>query len=139
MWNDRYGVGLFAPAVFDPLSATALGLTVAGGATSALGTLAGGSAAKRAGLAQQQADEFRVQQAEQNAQLARAAGGVRAQDTGIKTNQVDLDLDRAGRGVGRRSRGRLGRNHGRRHRQAWHVPPVDGPVQRRVPGDGPPQ
>lgn len=91
MWNDRYAFRLSDAAVFDPASATAtaIGLTVAGGATGALGTLAGGSAAKQAGLMQQQADEFRAKQAEQNASLAIAGGQVKAADTTLKANAAE--------------------------------------------------
>jgi hypothetical protein len=80
MFNDRYAAGLFGRVVFDPISATAIatGLTLAGGATSAMATLAGGAGAKRADLAQRQADIFRAKQAEQNAGLAIASGQVRA-------------------------------------------------------------
>jgi hypothetical protein len=34
MFNDRYSAGLWGRATFDPLSLTAAGLTIAGGATS---------------------------------------------------------------------------------------------------------
>lgn len=101
MFNERYAPADFSPtgerwlvrqwerADFDPISATAIGLAVAGGATSAMGTLAGGSAAKQAGLAQQQADEFKAKQAEQNAGLAIASSQVRMRDTQLKTGLAE--------------------------------------------------
>lgn len=90
MWNDRYAFRLSDAAVFDPTGGVlTAGLMVAGGATGALGTLAGGSAAKQAGLMQQQADEFRAKQAEQNASLAIAGGQVKAADTTLKANAAE--------------------------------------------------
>ncbi len=65
-----------APALL-PLS---LGLTAAGSAVSAAGTIAGGRAAQQSALAQQQALEFRARQEEAAAQEARAAAGRAAQD-----------------------------------------------------------
>jgi hypothetical protein len=59
--------------VFDPIATPAmLALTAAGGAMSAMGTLAGGKAAAQAGYASQQAHEFAARQQEQAGQEGRA-------------------------------------------------------------------
>lgn len=98
MMSDRYTTGLWRAMVFDPLSLTAAvgltasqvaglsaGATLAGGAVSGLSALMGGRAAKTAGQLQQQADEFKANQAGQNAGMAIGAASVRAQDTQQKT------------------------------------------------------
>lgn len=61
---------------------------MAGGAMSAMGTLAGGSAAKQAGLMQQQADEFQAEQATDNAAQAFAAGQRTSLDTALKARMA---------------------------------------------------
>lgn len=74
----------FRNANFDPITATAMAATAAGGGLSAMGTLAGGNAAKQAGLLTQQADEFKAQQLTENSAGAIAAAGRTAIDTNLK-------------------------------------------------------
>jgi hypothetical protein len=85
MWNDRYSAGLAGRAVFDPLTLTAVGLSVAGGALTAGGTLAAGSAAKQAGQMQQTAANFQATQLKENAAQALASSQRTAMDTALKT------------------------------------------------------
>lgn len=89
MHNDRYSAGLWGRAVADPISLTMAGVAAGGAGLSALSTLAGGRAAKQAGLMQQQAEEFKAKQAEQNAGLAIAGGQVRQFDTQLKASQAE--------------------------------------------------
>ena len=60
--------------VFDPITISALALTGAGTAASAMGTLMGGSAAAAAGAAAQQAAEFTARQQKMGAREARSVG-----------------------------------------------------------------
>lgn len=93
MWNDRYINPcslLSRGAVFDPVTMTVL--TVAGGAISAAGTLAGGAAAARAGEAQQGAANFRATQEDQAAAESRAAAQRTALDKGRETRLLQSKL-----------------------------------------------
>lgn len=105
MFNDRFRYRLADTVAFDPASlalmgaagaaiggatpAIAAGSTLAGGAISAISSIMGGKAAKQAGQMQQQAEEFKAKQAEENASMAVAAAGVKAQDTGQKTSLTE--------------------------------------------------
>lgn len=60
--------------VFDPLTATAMALTAAGGGVSAMGTLAGGRAAQAAGVNAMNAAEFTAAQQRQQGNEALAVG-----------------------------------------------------------------
>jgi len=85
MWNERYRFALADRAAFDPLSMTAIGLTVAGGAAAAGGTLAGGNAAAQAGQMERAAAAYKATQLRQNAALAIRGGQIQAADTQTKT------------------------------------------------------
>jgi hypothetical protein len=93
MWNDRFlpGQGLWGRANFDPMTLTAASLaaTAAGGAISAGSTLAGGSYAKAAGVAQQQEADYQAKQLEQNATQAFASGQRKALDTTQRTQLAE--------------------------------------------------
>jgi hypothetical protein len=73
MWNDRYRnpCSVHTHGCFDPITAVTIA-TVAGGALSAAGTIAGGQAAADAGKAQKGARDFEALQQEQAAQESRA-------------------------------------------------------------------
>jgi hypothetical protein len=77
---------VFARADFDPMTIAAAGMTAAGAGVSALGTLAGGSAAKTTGLMQEQADIYKAEQLEENAPGAIAASQRQMLDQQLKTN-----------------------------------------------------
>lgn len=85
----RYDI--YSVACFDPVTmmVVAGGAQLAGSAVSAMGTIAGGNAAKAAGLAGQQAQEFKAKQEEQAAQESRAVSQRAALD---KRRQGDLAL-----------------------------------------------
>jgi hypothetical protein len=85
MFTDRYSAGLWERATFDPLSMTAIGLSVAGGALSAGGTLAAGNTAAQAGKLEKAAADYKATQLRQNAALAIRGGQVQAADTELKT------------------------------------------------------
>jgi hypothetical protein len=88
MWNDRYSaVGLFDRAVFDPTGGIATGaLALAGGAMSAMGTLAGGSSAAAMGAMQRQAAEFQATQDTMNSASDIASAQRQAIDITQKAN-----------------------------------------------------
>lgn len=89
MWNDRYrsrgfwGSLIAQGVVFDPLTlmATSMASTAAGGALSAVGTLAGGSYAKEAGQVQKKA-------LDQEASTAFASGQRQAFDVQDQTRRT---------------------------------------------------
>jgi hypothetical protein len=81
MWNDRY-VDPLRGVVFDPMTALTMGLTAAGGAASAAGTIAGGKFAN-------QAANYKAQQDEINASSSVAAAQRQSLD---KTNQTRMAL-----------------------------------------------
>ena len=85
MWNDRLQYRLADLATFDPLTMTAIGLTVAGGAASAAGTLAGGNYAAQAGRMAQAAEAYKATQLRQNAGLAIAGAQRQMMDTQDRT------------------------------------------------------
>jgi hypothetical protein len=83
MWNDRYsaaGLGLAGRAAFDPgtLMIASMASTVAGSALSAQATLAGGAAARQAGMMQQQEANYEADQLDTNAVQSIAASQRRA-------------------------------------------------------------
>lgn len=80
---------LFRNADFDPTGGILTGaLALAGGAMSAMGTLAGGSAAATMGRMQQQAAQFQATQDRMNAAADIAQASARAQDIGMRANLV---------------------------------------------------
>lgn len=98
MFGDRFQYRLADMAAFGPagMMALAVGSPLAGGALSAMGTLAGGNWARASGLAQQNADNYQAQQLRQNAGLAMAAGQTKQFDTQQKTNlAIDTSTARA--------------------------------------------
>lgn len=92
---DKYsmtpGVGV---VVYDPVTLTAvsIGATMAGGAISAAGTLAGGSFAKTAGQMQKASADYQADQLEQNATQAIASGQRTMLDTQEKARLATSSL-----------------------------------------------
>lgn len=78
--------------VFDPLTATALTLTAAGGGLSATGTLAGGKAAADAGVRGQQSAYFTAAQQKQAATEALAVGQRSAFEKSRETGLLESKL-----------------------------------------------
>lgn len=70
MWNDRYTAGMIGRGVcFDPgtaLMAGSLAMSAVGTGIGAMGTIAGGSAARQAGVMQNQADVYQAEQLQMN-------------------------------------------------------------------------
>ena len=77
---------LFRSANFDPITGTMMALTAVGGAMSAAGTLAGGSAAATMGAMQQKAAQFQATQDTMNAAADTAAGQRKALDIQQQAN-----------------------------------------------------
>jgi hypothetical protein len=76
----------YTTPLFEPMSATAAGLALAGGAVSAMGTLAGGSSAAQMGRMRQQAANFTATQDTMNSASEIAAAGRRAAETNLRAN-----------------------------------------------------
>jgi len=101
MWNDRYtarGFSVLGRANFDPLTIASVAMTGVGAGISAAGTIAGGNAAKQAGLMQQQAANSQAAQVDENAAQAIASGQRRMQDTQQRT-RLAISTARAGAGA----------------------------------------
>ena len=90
MWNDRYSaLGALGGVNWDPTGGVLTsGLALAGGAVSALGTLAGGSNAAQLGQMRQGAAEFEATQDTMNSAAEIAAAGRRGIETSTQASLV---------------------------------------------------
>lgn len=90
MRSTSFTVDIWAHAAFDPMTLTAasIGATAIGGLMSAGGTIAGGNAAKAAGVMQQRAAYNTAAQLDQNAAQAFASGQRQMLDTRQRTNMA---------------------------------------------------
>lgn len=105
MWNDRFlnPCSVHARAAFDPITATAMALSVGGSAVQAAGTIMGGNAAADAGNRGQQAQNFKAQQEDMAAVESRAIAQRSAlekkRETGLVLSKLQANAAASGGGA----------------------------------------